>query len=105
MSAPATVVSVGADLFATAVADQAVPVTSVDWRPPMPGTEADLAVVATDPLRKSANELPSRGCSTYKPCSSTSGRRPTYSRSRGGRSCTPARRSGGIARPARSAVR
>ena len=56
MSAPATVVSVGADLFATAVADQAVPVTSVDWRPPMPGTEADLAVVATDPLRRSANE-------------------------------------------------
>ena len=56
MSAPTTVVSVGADLFATAVADQAVPVTSVDWRPPMPGTEADLAVVATDPLRRSANE-------------------------------------------------
>uniref|UniRef100_UPI0008334560 DUF1116 domain-containing protein n=1 Tax=Nocardioides jensenii TaxID=1843 RepID=UPI0008334560 len=27
-----------------------------DWRPPMPGTEADLATVAADPLRKAAND-------------------------------------------------
>ena len=45
------VVNVGADLLADAVADQAVPVTRVDWRPPMAGTEADLATVAADPRR------------------------------------------------------
>jgi hypothetical protein len=56
MTTPTTVVSVGADLFADAVSEQAVPVTTVDWRPPMPGTEADLATVVTDPLRKGANE-------------------------------------------------
>jgi len=56
MTTPTHVVSAGADLFADAVAEQAVAVTRVDWRPPMPGTEADLAVVAADPLRRDANE-------------------------------------------------
>ena len=50
-----TVVTVGADMFADAVAGQAVAVERVDWRPPMPGTEADLAAVATDPRRPEAN--------------------------------------------------
>ena len=50
-TAPEAVVNVGADLLADAVADQAAAVTRVDWRPPMPGTEADLATVAADPLR------------------------------------------------------
>ena len=54
-STPETVVAVGADHLADAVAEQAVPVTRVDWRPPMPGTEADLARVAADPLRREAN--------------------------------------------------
>ena len=54
MSEP-TVVTVGAGMFADAVADQAVAVDRVDWRPPMPGTEADLATVATDPRRPEAN--------------------------------------------------
>ena len=49
------VANVGADLFADALADQAVPVTRVDWRPPLPGTEVDLATVAADPLRREAN--------------------------------------------------
>jgi len=49
------VVNVGADLFADSVAAQAVPVTRVDWRPPMVGTEADLATVAADPRRRDAN--------------------------------------------------
>jgi hypothetical protein len=53
---PTRVVNVGADLLADAVAAQAVDVTRVDWRPPMPGTEADLAIVAADPLRRAANE-------------------------------------------------
>ncbi|MDI6911337.1 DUF1116 domain-containing protein [Nocardioides sp.] len=56
MTTPDTVVNVGADLLADAVADQAVPVTRVDWRPPMEGTAADLAVVAADPRRHAANE-------------------------------------------------
>ena len=49
------VASAGADLLADAVAAQAVSVTRVDWRPPMPGTVDDLAVVAADPLRADAN--------------------------------------------------
>ncbi len=53
--APHGVVSAGVDLFADAVADQGVPVTRVDWRPPMPGTEGDLAAVALDPRRPAAN--------------------------------------------------
>ncbi len=54
MSEP-TVVTVGADMFADAVAGQAVDVERVDWRPPMPGTQADLAAVAIDPRRPEAN--------------------------------------------------
>lgn len=53
---PTGVVAVGAGLFADAVADQAVPVTRVDWQPPMTDTEDDLAAVAGDPLRRDANE-------------------------------------------------
>ena len=56
MTTPNAVVNVGADLLADAVADQAVPVTRVDWRPPMDGTAADLATVAADPRRRAANE-------------------------------------------------
>ncbi|ABL80998.1 MULTISPECIES: DUF1116 domain-containing protein [unclassified Nocardioides] len=56
MTTPEAVVNVGADLLADAVADQAVPVTRVDWRPPMDGTAADLATVAADPRRQAANE-------------------------------------------------
>jgi len=55
MSTPDSVVAVGVDLFADAVERQALPVTRVDWRPPMSGTAADLATVATDPLRRDAN--------------------------------------------------
>ncbi|MBP2364541.1 DUF1116 domain-containing protein [Pseudonocardia parietis] len=55
MSTPEAVVSTGTDLLADAVAGQAVPVTRVDWRPPMEDTADDLATVATDPLRRDAN--------------------------------------------------
>ena len=48
-------VNVGADLLADAIDAQAVPVTRVDWRPPMDGTESDLATVAADPRRPEAN--------------------------------------------------
>jgi len=49
------VVGVGVDLLAQALEDQAAPVTRVDWRPPLPGTEDDLAAVALDPLRPEAD--------------------------------------------------
>ena len=55
MTTPGHVVSVGADLFADAVSAQAIDVTRVDWRPPMPGTRDDLADVAGDPLRRAAD--------------------------------------------------
>jgi hypothetical protein len=55
MTTPTHVVSAGAGLFADAVTAQAVDVTRVDWHPPMPGTESDLATVAADPLRREAN--------------------------------------------------
>lgn len=50
-----SVVTVGVDILAQALTDQAVPVTRVDWQPPMPGTADDLAAVAADPLRREAN--------------------------------------------------
>jgi hypothetical protein len=49
------VVGVGVDLLAQAVEEQAAPVTRVDWRPPLQGTEDDLATVALDPLRPDAD--------------------------------------------------
>jgi len=55
MSTPELVVGVGADLLADAVEAQAVAVSRVDWRPPMEGTEDDLATVAADPRRPEAN--------------------------------------------------
>jgi hypothetical protein len=51
-----SVVSTGVDLFADALEAQATAVQRVDWRPPMPGTAADLATVAADPLRHEANQ-------------------------------------------------
>jgi len=52
---PMRVVAAGAGLLADALRAQAVPVTEVDWRPPMRGTEADLATVLGDPRREAAN--------------------------------------------------
>ena len=49
------VVAVGAGLLADALAAQAVDVLSVDWRPPVDGTEADLARVLADPRRADAD--------------------------------------------------
>ena len=51
------VVAAGADLFGEALRDQAVPVTDVEWRPPMEGTEQALAQVLADPRLTEANAL------------------------------------------------
>ncbi|MDQ1641250.1 MAG: hypothetical protein QOJ90_601 [Actinomycetota bacterium] len=57
LDAEPVVVNAGVPLFADALADQAVPVTTVDWRPPMEGTESALARVMADPRRPEANAL------------------------------------------------
>ena len=49
------VVAVGAETLAAALAAQAAPHLSVDWRPPYPGTEDDLVRVFADPRRLDAN--------------------------------------------------
>jgi hypothetical protein len=51
------VVAAGVELLADAIRAQAGSVTEVDWRPPMAGTENDLARVLADPRRVAANEL------------------------------------------------
>ena len=55
VSSEPVVVAAGLDLLADAAEAQAVEVARVDWRPPLPGTEADLAVVAADRRRAAAN--------------------------------------------------
>ncbi|MFI6522555.1 DUF1116 domain-containing protein [Spirillospora sp. NPDC050679] len=49
------VVAVGVDVLADALADQAVPVERVRWRPPPPGTGDDLAAVLGRPGRAEAD--------------------------------------------------
>jgi hypothetical protein len=51
------VIAAGVGLLADALARQAAQVTRVDWAPPMPGTEADLAMVLADQRRAAANSL------------------------------------------------
>src|SRR6476469_392080 len=55
LSTEPSVVTAGVGLFADALRAQAAQVTEVDWRPPMDGTEADLARVMADPRREEAN--------------------------------------------------
>ncbi|MDR2983220.1 MAG: DUF1116 domain-containing protein, partial [Nocardiopsaceae bacterium] len=52
---PPHVIAAGVGLLADAAAAQAAEVTRVDWAPPMPGTDADLAAVLADPRRSGAN--------------------------------------------------
>jgi Protein of unknown function (DUF1116) len=51
------VIAAGVSLLADAAAGQAAGVTRVEWAPPMPGTEADLATVLADARRPTANAL------------------------------------------------
>ncbi len=54
---PPHVIAAGIGLLADAAAAQAAQVTRVEWAPPMPGTEADLATVLADHRRSAANAL------------------------------------------------
>lgn len=55
LAAEPHVVTAGVDLFADALAAQAVPTTAVEWRPPMAGSEDALARVMADERRAEAN--------------------------------------------------
>ncbi len=57
LAGPPRLITAGVELFAEAAAAQGASVRQVDWRPPMPGTERDLATVLADPRRVPANEL------------------------------------------------
>ena len=57
LSAEPVVATAGVPLFAEALREQAVTVAEVDWQPPPPGTEADLARVMGDVRRASANAV------------------------------------------------
>jgi len=57
LAGPPEVVTVGAAALADALVDQAVEPVRVDWRPPTPGTEEALALVAADERRAPANGL------------------------------------------------
>ncbi len=49
------IATAGVELLADALRAQAVDVSEVDWRPPMLGSESDLAMVLGDPRRAGAN--------------------------------------------------
>jgi Protein of unknown function (DUF1116) len=57
LAGPPRLITAGVELFATAAEAQGASVEQVDWRPPMPGTERDLATVLADPRRSAANTL------------------------------------------------
>jgi hypothetical protein len=55
LSAPPAIVAAGVDVFSDALRAQGAEVHDVDWRPPGFGDPADLAALALDPRRASAN--------------------------------------------------
>ncbi|GAA0556911.1 DUF1116 domain-containing protein [Actinomadura livida] len=61
------VVAAGVEVLAGALAEQAVPVEAVDWRPPPAGTEQALAAVLGDPGHADANARAVRRMVTARP--------------------------------------
>ncbi|MEU8796568.1 DUF1116 domain-containing protein [Spirillospora sp. NPDC048819] len=61
------VVAAGVEILAGALAEQAVPVETVDWRPPPAGTEQALAAVLGDPGHAAANARAVRRMLTARP--------------------------------------
>src|SRR4051812_22200806 len=57
LSAPPAIVAAGVDVFSDALRAQGADVHDVDWRPPGFGDPADLAALALDPRRNSANRV------------------------------------------------
>jgi hypothetical protein len=67
LDGPPHVIAAGTALLADALREQAADVTSVAWRPPLPGTSGDLARVLADPRRRAANELAVRRLTSARP--------------------------------------
>jgi hypothetical protein len=57
LSAPPAIVAAGVDVFSDALRAQGAEVHDVDWRPPGFGDPGDLAALALDPRRNSANRV------------------------------------------------
>src|SRR3954462_1502631 len=57
LAAPPAIVAAGVEVFSTALRQQGVAVTDVDWRPPGFGSPDDLAQLALDPRRAAANRV------------------------------------------------
>jgi hypothetical protein len=57
LSSPPAIVAAGVDVFSDALRAQGAEVHDVDWRPPGFGDPADLAALALDPRRNSANRV------------------------------------------------
>ena len=57
LSGPPVVVAAGVDVFSDALRAQGAEVHDVDWRPPGFGSAADIADLALDPRRASANRV------------------------------------------------
>ncbi len=57
LAAPPSIVAAGVEVFSTALRQQGVAVTDVDWRPPGFGSPEDLAQLALDPRRAAANRV------------------------------------------------
>src|SRR5919107_1994165 len=55
LSAPPAIVAAGVEVFSAALRAQGADVADVDWRPPGFGRPADLAQLALDPRRATAN--------------------------------------------------
>jgi len=67
LSGEPRVIAAGVDVLADALAQQAVPVDRVDWRPPPPGTEDALARVLGDPAHAEADTRAVRRMLTARP--------------------------------------
>ena len=57
LSRDPAVIAAGAEMFSQTLREQAVPVTDVQWRPPLEGVEDALKKVLADPRRERANAL------------------------------------------------
>jgi hypothetical protein len=67
LTRPPSVVTTGTAALADALAQQAVPVTATDWRPPPAGVAPALAAVTGDPRRATANATALRRLLTARP--------------------------------------
>ena len=93
LSAPPAIVAAGVDVFSDALRAQGADVHDVDWRPPGFGDPADLAALALDPRRASANRTAvERVLAAGSQLVDVRPAREVHRARATGRCCTPARR-------------